>query len=237
MLAADTQAGELRPGGCWDTRLTQDKARPRWGDWGPKGPWFKPQALSGCVKRAGEWSTAARSQSAGLGVLRAGGGDSLLCALCDLEQGSHQRRGGWNNRVWSWEAWGLDKAHRQGESLLELAGGWQGISNVCQKLSRLAWCSLPDRAHWRAPGLGRGSRGLSLQSLGTAALTRLSSLAGPGRAFSYLGSVQLIQHHHRGAVIVEHQPPEVCHGVGERVLRDHEGCRLLVALKRMTQAS
>lgn len=65
----------------------------------------------------------------------------------------------------------------------------------------------------------------------------LPGRAGPGQAFSYLGSVQLIQHHHRGAVIIEHQPPEVCHGVGERVLRDHEGGRLLVALKRMTQAS
>ena len=87
--------------------------------------------------------------------------------------------------------------------------------------------------------MGRGSRGLSLHSLGVAALTHLSTQgrAGPGWAFSYLGSIQLIQHHHGGAVIIEHQPPEVCHGVGERVLCDHEGGRLLVALKRMTQAS
>ena len=42
--------------------------------------------------------------------------------IIDLEQGSNQRRGGWSNRVWSWEAWGLDKAHRQGESLLEMGG-------------------------------------------------------------------------------------------------------------------
>lgn len=121
MLAADTQAGELRPGGCWDTRLTQDKARPWWGDWGPKGPWFKPQALSGCVREQGSgrlWPgvslQAWRCSELGEGA--------AFSALCDLEQGSHQRRGGWNNRVWSWEAWGLDKAHRQGESLLEL--GW-----------------------------------------------------------------------------------------------------------------
>lgn len=89
VLAADTQAGELRPGGCWDTRLTQDKARPC--DWGPKGPWFKPQALSGCVREQG--SSRLRPGVSLQAWRYSELGEGVASALCDLEQGSHQRAG------------------------------------------------------------------------------------------------------------------------------------------------
>lgn len=56
-----THAGELRHGGCWDTRLTQDKARPRWGDRG-KGSMVQAPGSVRPHQRAGEWLSAARSQ-------------------------------------------------------------------------------------------------------------------------------------------------------------------------------
>lgn len=47
----------------------------------------------------------------------------------------------------------------------------------------------------------------------------------------YLGRVDVVQHHDGGAVVVQNQPPEVLHRVGERVLGHDERGRLLVALQ------
>ncbi len=47
-------------------------------------------------------------------------------------------------------------------------------------------------------------------------------------AFTYPGRVwlvQLIQHDHRGAAVVKHQPPEVRGGAGQRVRGYNEGSR------------
>ena len=47
----------------------------------------------------------------------------------------------------------------------------------------------------------------------------------------YLGGVYVVQHDDGRAVVVQDQPPEVLHRVGERVLGHDEGGRLLVALE------
>lgn len=47
----------------------------------------------------------------------------------------------------------------------------------------------------------------------------------------YLCCVHLVEHHDRGAVVVEHKPPEVAHGVWQRMLGNDEGRWLLVALE------
>lgn len=47
----------------------------------------------------------------------------------------------------------------------------------------------------------------------------------------YLRCVHFIEHYDGGAVVVEHQPPEVAHGVWQRMLGNDEGRWLLVALE------
>lgn len=49
--------------------------------------------------------------------------------------------------------------------------------------------------------------------------------------FFYLCCVHLIEHYNGRAVVVEHQPPEVTHGVWQRMLGDNEGRWLFVALE------
>lgn len=51
-------------------------------------------------------------------------------------------------------------------------------------------------------------------------------IAHPGR----VGLVELVEHDHRGAAVVEHQPPEVSGGAGERVRGDDEGSGLVEAV-------
>lgn len=50
----------------------------------------------------------------------------------------------------------------------------------------------------------------------------------PCSLFSYpgrVGLVELVEHHHRGAAVVVHEPPKVSGGAGQRVGRHHEGSR------------
>lgn len=46
----------------------------------------------------------------------------------------------------------------------------------------------------------------------------------------YLCCIHLIEHYNGGAVVVEHQPPEVTHGVWQWMLSNNEGRWLFVAL-------
>ena len=48
--------------------------------------------------------------------------------------------------------------------------------------------------------------------------------------FIYLRGIHLVEHDDGGAVVIKHQPPEVCRGVGQRMLGNDEGGWLLVAL-------
>lgn len=139
-LTADT----LRGAKAWrllDTGVTQDGARPRWGGQGHRvhGPSPRPVRPHW---RAGQWLTVAGARwSAGLEVLRAAGGGSPVCELCVMW--SKARTGAWEGgaRVWSWEAWGLDKAHRQGEPLLEV--GVPGRGSPASARSRTDWLGAP----------------------------------------------------------------------------------------------
>lgn len=121
--------------------------------------------------------------------------------------------GGWSNRLWSWAVRELDEAHRQGESLLELAGPGRGLPGLSWKLNGLGLVltcrHCPPEGSW----VGQRQQRAVPPALGHGCSNTPEHL-GLGQASSYLGSVQLIQHHHRGAVIIEHQPPEVRHGVG-----------------------
>lgn len=47
----------------------------------------------------------------------------------------------------------------------------------------------------------------------------------------YLCCIHFIEHYNGGAVVVKHQPPEVTHGIGQRMLSNYEGRWLFVALE------
>lgn len=49
---------------------------------------------------------------------------------------------------------------------------------------------------------------------------------------TYLCSVHFIQHHNGRTVVIKHQPPEICYSVGQRMLGNYKGSRLLVALTK-----
>ena len=166
-----TPSGELRRGGRW----TQGSPRTEPGLGGVgrgqrvHGPSPRPVRPH---RRAGQWLTAAGvSWSAGLEVLRAVEGGSPVCELCVMwskagtgawEGGAPEsgpgKPGGWTKPIgrgsqcWKWGC---------------LAGDPQPLPEVEQTGLVLPARQCPPEA----PGLGRGSRGLSLQSSGTAALT------------------------------------------------------------------
>lgn len=79
---------------------------------------------------------------------------------------------------------GLDKAYKQGESLLEIRGlrdgrAWEETSSLHWQQDGLDWCLKPDSAHQQTARLGRGSTmlafRLSLQLLGMATRMPLST--------------------------------------------------------------
>lgn len=114
---------------------------------------------------------------------------------------------------------GPDKARTSGSQYWDMEGpGVQGLpGGALQKRSGLAWCSQPPCPSDGSSGGGQRPTLLDLRTLPPTlghGCPDAPEHLGQCRASSYLGSVHLIQHHHGGAVIVEHQPPEVCHGVG-----------------------
>lgn len=54
----------------------------------------------------------------------------------------------------------------------------------------------------------------------------------PGFNNAHLCGIHLVEHYYRGAVVVEHQPPEVGHCIGQWVLGYDEGCWLFMALEK-----
>lgn len=103
----------LKHGACWDTRVTCDQAIS-----GRRVHSSSPRLSVRLPQRGGR---------AGVTIFRkAGDAQSLgrqpplwgfLCRIC-----SKTLIKGWRNRVWPWAVAGLDKAHRQRDSLLELGG-------------------------------------------------------------------------------------------------------------------
>lgn len=117
---------------------------------------------------------------------------------------------------------GLDKAYKQGGVTVgnERAQGWQGPGRDLQPPLAAGWAgSVLEARQWPSAGssVGQGKHHAGSQALPPAlghGFPNAPEYPGQWLGPSYLGSVHLIQHHHGGAVIIEHQPPEVCHGVG-----------------------